>query len=495
MGLAASLRAQGGLPCRPWPRHPVSPGQWSALGAEAGLSLVALWGDALSVHALWRDAEGMLAVSVPVADGRYPALSPQRPGAILFERALRDLWGHAADGALDHRPWLDHGAWEVATPLVTRPPPHAGVPPEAAVEGMDQVPIGPMAGGIAEAGQFRLFVRGGRIARVQARLGWLHKGIPALMRGKSPRAASRFAARLAGDAPVAHAIAFARAAEAASDTLPPPRALALRAASAEAERIAMHLADIAALAAAAGAPLVAAHCQAHREALLRAGTRAFGHRLMMDVVVPGGLATDIAPEGVEAMRAAAAAVARDLAELGRLCAPLLRRLEGLGVVPPKLAMALSAGGPSGRACGAAGDLRRSPGYRPYHDLNVAPVREAPRNAPRDVGGDAAARLLVWLAELRDSARMVRTALTELPAGEIVATLPMVSGEGFGWAEGPRGGIWTWLRLEGGQIAQAFQRDPGWLHLPMLEGAARGADLADWPLLRASFGISHAGMDQ
>ena len=62
------------------------------------------------------------------------------------------------------------------------------------------------------------------------------------------------------------------------------------------------------------------------------------------------------------------------------------------------------------------------------------------------------------------------------------------------AEGPRGDIWTWLRLEGGQIASAFQRDPGWLHLPLLEGAVRGADLADWKLVRASFGISHAGMD-
>jgi len=489
MGLAATLRAQGGVPCRPWARHPVSPGQWSALGAEAGLALVALWGDALSVHALWRDAEAMLAVSVPVADGRYPALSPHRPGAVLFERALRDLWGHAAEGAVDDRAWLDHGAWEVATPLVARPPLRADAPAEGHVGSpgeLDQVPVGPLAGGIAEAGQFRLFVRGGRIARVQARLGWLHKGVPALMRGKSPRAASRFAARLAGDAPVAHGIAFARAAEAAGDTPPPPRALALRAAIAEAERMAMHLADIAALAGAAGAPLVAAHCQMHREALLRAGARAFGHRLMMDVVVPGGLATDIAPEGVEALHEAAAALVRDLAELGGLCAPLLRRLEGVGAVPPALAAALAAGGPAGRACGAAGDLRRGPGYRPYDDLNVAPVREA--------AGDAAARLLVWLAESRDSARMLRTVLAELPAGEIVATLPMVTGEGFGWAEGPRGGIWTWLRLEGGQIASVFQRDPGWLHLPLLEGAARGADLADWPLVRASFGISHAGMD-
>ena len=65
----------------------------------------------------------MLAVSVPVSDGRYPALSPVRPGAALFERAVRDLWGYAAEGAAEALPWLDHGAWEVAAPMLARPAP------------------------------------------------------------------------------------------------------------------------------------------------------------------------------------------------------------------------------------------------------------------------------------------------------------------------------------------------------------------------------------
>ena len=54
MDLAATLRTQAGIACRPWPRHPVSAAQWSALAAEPSLSLVSLWGEALAVHALWR---------------------------------------------------------------------------------------------------------------------------------------------------------------------------------------------------------------------------------------------------------------------------------------------------------------------------------------------------------------------------------------------------------------------------------------------------------
>ena len=49
-------------------------------------------------------------------------------------------------------------------------------------------------------------------------------------------------------------------------------------------------------------------------------------------------------------------------------------------------------------------------------------------------------------------------------------LPQASGEGIGWAEGFRGDIWHWLRLDGGQIAAAFMRDPSWLQWPLLEAA-------------------------
>jgi len=347
-------------------------------------------------------------------------------------------------------------------------------------DGIDQVPLGPLQGARAEAGQFRAFARGEAVHRMEARLGYLHRGIPVLMRGKSPRAAGRFAARLAASATVAHGIAFARAAEVASDAVAPPRAIALRGALAEAERIAVHLADIDALCRAAGAPLPAALCQRHREAFLHANEVAFGHRLLMDVVVPGGLATDVAPGGPSAWRAAAAALGREVPELAGLCGLLMARLEGVARVA-----APHAGGPPGRAMGG-GDLRRLPGYRPYQDLNIAvAVAE---------GGDAAARLHVRLAELRESCRLLGTLLADLPDGAVVTTLPLVSGEGIGWAEGPRGDCWTWLRLEGGQIASAFLRDPAWLHLPLLEAAMHGTDLSDFAIAHASFGLSHAGMD-
>ena len=502
MTASARIRAAATAPCRPWPRHVLTPGEWQAMAAdlpaEPSLALLAMWADTQSVHALFRDGPdgAPLPASVVVAGGTYPALSPARPAAAWFERAIADLWGHTAQQGLDARPWLDHGAWEFAAPLALRPTPRTGalVPPEFSAppgDDIEQIPLGPfppgpLPSGIAEAGQFRAFARGETVLRLEARLGYLHKGIASLMRGKSPRAAATFVARLAGDATVAHAIAFARAAEAASDIAIPSRAAALRTVLAEAERIAIHLADLDRLARAAGALLPAASFQRHREIFLASGESAFGHRLMMDVVVPGGVAADIAPQGDANLSAAAAALGRDLPDLIRLCTGLAARLEGVATVPTPLAAHMAAGGPTGRASGIAADLRRNPGDQPYHDLNMAIATAT--------AGDAAARLSVRLAELRESCRLLRTLLADLPGGPFAATLPMVSGEGIGWAEGPRGDIWTWLRLEGGQVASAFPRDPAWLHLPLLEQAMRGTDLADLVLAHASFGLSHSGMD-
>src|SRR4029078_13549167 len=95
-------------------------------------------------------------------------------------------------------------------------------------EGFDQLPLGPVHGGISPPAHLRVAIIGESIALTEVRLGYAHKGALALMRGKSPRAAARFAARLAGEATVAHSIAFARATEAALGGEGPPRALALR---------------------------------------------------------------------------------------------------------------------------------------------------------------------------------------------------------------------------------------------------------------------------
>lgn len=297
-------------PCAPWPRHALPQEDWVRLAGEPGRTLLALWADTTQVYALLRDpGEEVGFASTEVVEGAYPALSPAQPLAAWFERMVHDLWGHVATGGVDSRPWLDHGRWPRTAPLALRPGPPGGAaePPEflsAGDETLDQVPLGPVRYGIAPAAHLRLSVRGETIVRAEARLGYTHKGTLALIRGKSPRAAARFAARLAGEATVAHSIAFARATEAALATEIPPRAAALRELMAQVERAARGLDTQATVAEAEDLPMRVTEATQRLEAIRRAADTAFGHRLMMDCVTPGGIAADIAPGGLEAIRSA-----------------------------------------------------------------------------------------------------------------------------------------------------------------------------------------------
>nr|WP_283949524.1 nickel-dependent hydrogenase large subunit [Limobrevibacterium gyesilva] len=309
------------------------------------------------------------------------------------------------------------------------------------------------------------------------------------MRGKSPRAAARFAARLSGDSTVAHAIAFARAAEAAAATEAPLRAQALRAVMAEMERIANHLGDCGGIANDAAFAFLPARFGWHREAMLRAAAAAFGHRLMMDCVVPGGIAGDIAPTGAAGILRALAMLEAELPSLLRVYedySSLVDRVVGTGIVAPELAARFAAGGYVGRAAGRAFDVRKAPGYAPYDTLDF--------RIPVLAEGDVDARIRIRTAEIRESILLLRRLLGALPDSAVSVQLPMTSGEGIGWAEGFRGDIWHWLRLDGGQIASVFMRDPSWLQWPLLESAVRDNIVADFPLCNKSFNCSYSGVD-
>ncbi len=114
-----------------------------------------------------------------------------------------------------------------------------------------------------------------------------------LMHGATIEQAARLAGRTSGDSTVAYAFAFARAVEAALGIAVPPRATWLRGVMAELERIANHLGDFGAICNDASFSIMLAHCGMLRERVLRCAAACFGHRLMMDRIVPGGVAADL----------------------------------------------------------------------------------------------------------------------------------------------------------------------------------------------------------
>jgi hypothetical protein len=199
--------------------------------------------------------------------------------------------------------------WVLRLPRRPKPlPPYPFLPAEG--ESLHQIPVGPVHAGIIEPGHFRFTANGEAVVRLEERLGYVHKGIESLLNGASLERAARLVGRVSGDSTVAYALAFARAVEAATETEIPARAHWLRALMAELERLANHCGDIGAVCNDAAFALMLAHCAVLREQCLRASAACFGHRLLMDCVIPGGVAVDLPTDGVPILRALLAEMRR-----------------------------------------------------------------------------------------------------------------------------------------------------------------------------------------
>ena len=465
--------------------------------AAGSATLLGLWGDVPNVHmALYDEKTSDIAVlTYACKDGTYPSAGARHPPAIRLERAIGSLSGLEAAGATDPRPWLDLGFWDVRHPLGQREPadapePYAFLPAEG--EGLHQIPVGPVHAGIIEPGHFRFTANGEHVVRLELRLGYVHKGIESLMQGASLAEAAKLAARTSGDSTVAYAFAFARAAEAALQVTVPARAIYLRALMAELERLANHFGDIGAICNDASFAIMHAQCAILRERTLRAAEVCFGHRLMMDVIVPGGVATDIAPEGPAQVAALLGEVRRvfpRLIELYDNTASLQDRTVTTGIVKPALARQFGAGGYVGRASGRSFDARRNASYAPYHELSF--------DVPMLDAGDVNARIWIRIREVEQTLLLIDQILARLPAGAIAVAVKGTGAtcEGLGLVEAFRGDVLVWMRIGAdATIERCHLRDASWFHWPLLEAAIEGNIVADFPLCNKSFNCSYSGHD-
>lgn len=503
----------------PVSRATVDAVQWRAacsrIAADGG-RLVALWGSddtdigkSTAVHAAFAASSVLLLITLPVDDGGFPDIGEIFPAAVRMQRAVRDLLGLAAKGATDGRQWLCHGAWPADEYPLRRSFPAAGLPAAAAPrhaggsaddypfvrvggDGVHEIPVGPVHAGTIEPGHFRFSIVGERVLRLEERLGYKHKGIEKRFEQMDPMQGARLAGRISGDSTVAYAWAYAMAVEGAAGMTPPSRALWLRALLLERERIANHLGDLGFLGNDAGLAFGLAQFSCLKEDMLRLNQALFGHRYLMDAVVPGGVSRDLDVNGIAAIRAECAVLEPAVTNLRSVYDEhpgLQDRFITCGRVTPELAARLGLIGLAGRASGQAWDLRVEYLCVPYSELNVNMVTH--RN------GDVAARVTVRFEEIFESLRLIRMMLDCMPLGacaEEVPVLPAGAG-GVGWVEGWRGEVF--IAFEAGRdnrIRRLHPHDPSWQNWPLLEHAVLDNIVPDFPLINKSFNLSYSGHD-
>ena len=512
LGLSAGMLAAG----VPGQRAQVSSGQLLTacrLAWENDARLVALWASddrdrhrGFTVRVVVEDADGLTLLEHTLLhpDARYPDLTPIFAAANRMQRATYDLLGVAAE-ADDQRPWLWLASWPIDQfPLrrdfVASPKWQPGQEEYDFVkvegDGVHEIPVGPVHAGIIEPGHFRFQIVGEKVLRLEERLGYTHKGIEKRFESMSLLDGARLAGRVSGDSTVAYAWSYAQAVEGIAETAAPLRAAWLRALCLERERLANHLGDLGALGNDGGFAFGLAQFSRLRENMLRTNAAAFGHRLLMDVVVPGGIAQDLALEHVHAMHDEAHRTRREITALRNIYdehAGLQDRFRTAGRVSPELATKLGLLGLAARASGVARDVRCDFPSPPYDALAV-------RIAVQQ-DGDVAARVAVRFDEALESARLIAVITAALldpqTSGEIRSSVGDVP-EGrlaVGYVEGWRGPILTALESGGnGTIRRCHPQDPSWSNWPVLEHAVIGNIVPDFPLINKSFNLSYSGHD-
>lgn len=433
----------------------------------------------------------------------YPALTPDVPAAFWYERALHDLSGVVPIG----HPRLD--------PLLLarqpgQPSPRPGYVNHAALDrhihssateprgpvdvgggGVFTLPLGPVRSGVYESIEFLIETPGEDIPHLNIRPHYKHRGIAKRFETLPVGDGILVAERVEGISSVAHALAFAHAAENLTGATPPRRARLIRVIHAELERIANHLDVVTRLCDAAGIAVPCARFGWHKESVMRLVSALCGNRFGRSVVRVGGISAQPRLEAAQISAQLAVITRRIRRDRDALMvdASFLDRLRGTGHLDPSLAASHGALGPVGRGSGCDDDARR----RPYDGYAELPLVDG---VVVDDQGDALARLRVRWGEIDIAAELIRRAcdrLSPIPETAIAAPAEVVDGFALGWAESAQGEVLYGLEIRDGVIRRCFARSAS-LHNMLLFHDVFGGDIfTDFPFIEASFGLCYAGV--
>ncbi len=431
---------------------------------------------------------------VPVPPGGLPSMAARVPLLGWYEREMQDLYGIAVVNHPEPEPLvIERAAQEPAPLLMPHRAAHFQAPhvlPEVLGEDVQELDFGPVRADVMESAQLRYFYIGERILRYHPRLFFKHRGMEARFSGCRAEDAVFLAERVSGVGALAHALAYCQAVEDAAGIEVPPRAQAWRSLLGELERIYNHLHYLGALADATTLKVGQAEGRLLEEQAKQINAHVCGHRLLMNVLQPGGLRRELVlPARFEAMiESLKAAAVRYCAELEKTSS-FLDRLHTTGPLTREVAFDQGATGPVERASGMDRDLRRDHVYAYY--------AQCPPQVVLHLDGDAYARYRVRVGELLESLRLLRELAAHLPAGEIeTACVLPPDAIGLGYAESPRGSTYYVVRSDGqGRLARVKIKSPSYSNWRVFPYTVHDSNMMDYAINEASFGSTIAGADR
>ena len=358
------------------------------------------------------------------------------------------------------------------------------------------------------------------IERADPHIGLLHRGTEKLIEHKTYLQALPYFDRLDYVSPMNQEHAFALAVEKLLQIEAPRRAQFIRVLYCEIGRILNHLLNITAFALDVGAMTPLLWGFEEREELMGFYERASGARLHAAYFRPGGVHQDI-PEGLaEDILAWAERFPSFINDMETLLTGnriFKQRTVDIGVVTLEEALDLGFTGPCLRASGLPWDLRKSQPYEVYDEIDF--------DIPTGKTGDCYARYLVRVEEMRQSLKIIKQALENMPTGAVMVDDPkltpprrevmktsmeaMIShfklytegfhvpkGETYTAVEAPKGEFGVYLVADGSNKPYRCKiRAPGFYFMASIDQLSRGHMLADSVAILGSLDVVFGEIDR
>ena len=347
-------------------------------------------------------------------------------------------------------------------------------------------------------GVFRLRVTfdGEVVLDVEPVFGYLHRGTEKLAEERTYTQIVTLTDRLDYVSSMTNNLAYVSAVEKLGDIPVPERAQYLRVISSELQRIASHLIATGFLLQEMGAfatPLI--YCFRERERILDMFEMLCGARITLSYMRPGGVIQDAPQEFWDALEVFLKDMPGYIDELEGLISSneiVLARTREVGILSDEAAINGSVTGPMLRASRVQWDLRKADPYAVYDRLDF--------DVPIGANGDTFYRYLVRIKEMRESLKIVRQCIEQIPEGPVKSDTPFFVrppvGDAYAAVEAPKGELGFYIVSDGGISPYRCKiRSPSYINLNVLRDMLIGYKMADLIIIFGSFDIVVGEVDR
>lgn len=364
-------------------------------------------------------------------------------------------------------------------------------------ESLHEVAVGPIHAGIIEPGHFRFICSGEEVHHLEIQLGYQHRNIEKLFVENNSKFTPHLAESIAGDTVIGHHLAYLNAVESLTGTKIPYKAILIRTIALELERIAMHLADLSALANDIAYLMGSSVFGVTRTIVINTFLSICGNRFGRGLLRPGGSAYDISKELIEKIRKNLTKTKIDTQRMGKTmfdCPTVGSRFDNTGKVTKAQMVEIGAVGMAARASGVMINARISHPFGVYDKILLA--KKSTKK------GDVQSRAYLRYEEIMESIDIIFALLKDIEREDVedhILSTPKnefsSSSVTFSIVEGWRGEIVHFaVTNEKGKLIKYKIKDPSFNNWFALALAVRNNGISDFPLCNKSFNLSYCGND-